>query len=157
PHVITQEASLDRIIRRDQVRHRGGGEPLIRHGGRSGRRVLDLRQRDVVATHELTVAVGTVVVGHPEHLAIWGDGTPRLPLRGWSEARCRCDIDRGTPGDAAICRVSIEHVVVARWSGGCRRTVGITVCAAVAKVRPDKVEFATSINRYRALYKVIEA
>src|SRR5262249_2604525 len=112
---------------------------------------------DVVATRELTVAVGTVVVGHPEHLAILGDSTPRLPLRGWSEVRCRCDIDGGTPRSAPIRRVSIKHIVVARWSGTCHRTVGITVCAAVAEVRPDKVEFATAVNGYRALYKVIKA
>src|SRR3990172_252693 len=109
PYVVAQEASLKRVVRRGQVRHRRGGQPRVLHRGRGRRRVRYADQCNVVAAGELAVPVRAIVVGDPQLGAIRHNGTPRLPLR---TAR-RCELAGSAPGCAAIRRESVEYVIVA--------------------------------------------
>src|SRR5215218_865901 len=70
PHVVAEEAGLDRVVRHDQVRHRRRRDAGVLKGRRGRGRLPDRHHGDVVAAGRLAVAVGAVVVADEELLAV---------------------------------------------------------------------------------------
>src|SRR5206468_6392730 len=115
------------------------GDPLVLDLRRAGDRLRDRCQGDVVAAGRFAVAVLTVEVGDVVLLPVRRDRAPRLPLCARTDLRRRGDVDGRAPGRAAVGRVGVEDVVVARRRrsrGGAGR---LAVRLEVATVRPRRV------------------
>ena len=145
PHVVAEEAGLNRVGRRNQVRHRRRRDPLEAQSRIRRAWLRDRRQGDVVAPRRLAVAVVPVVEGGVHLAAVPRDVVPRLPLRRVAEAVRH--LERGSPGRAPVLRVRVQHLVVARR--GRRRLGARARRRTVSVVGPGGVQVVVPVYRDR--------